>query len=236
MYNRSAEIYDAIYRSQGKDYAGEAGKILALVQMYKRSQGRSLLDAGCGTGAHLPYLREAFDVEGLDYSEHMLAMARAKHPDVCFHHADMVDFQLDHRFDVITCLFSAIGYVGTLRRLSQAISTFARHLTPGGVALVEPWFGPGILDTGEIHATFVNEPELKIARMNINRVEGRLSYLDFEYLVGTPRGIEHFHETHALGVFTDEEYLQAFKDAGLEVVHEKEGLDGRGLYIGLQAA
>ncbi len=70
--------------------------------------------------------------------------------------------------------------------------------------------------------------------MNINRVEGRLSYLDFQYLVGTPGGIEDFCETHTLGVFTDEEYQQAFRDAGLSVFHDETGLDGRGLYIGIK--
>ncbi len=234
MYNRSAAIYDAIYQAMGKDYAGEAQKLLAFVRQYKRSEGNSLLDVGCGTGGHISYLQKHFDVQGLDGSDEMLAEARHKYPDVRFHRADMANFELDQRFDVITCLFSAIGYAQTLPRLAQTAAAFARHLKPGGLALVEPWFGPGILDTGGVHATFVNEPDLKIARMNVNRVEGSLSFLDFHYMVGTPAGVEEFCETHVMGVFTDEEYEQAFKQAGLEVTHDKEGLDGRGLWIGVR--
>lgn len=234
MYNRSAAIYDAIYSSMGKDYEGEARKIEAFVQQYKRSEGNALLDVGCGTGGHIAYLQEKFRVEGLDNSDEMLAQAQQKYPDVGFHRADMADFELGRLFDVITCLFSAIGYAETLPRLSQTISTFARHLKLGGVALVEPWFGPGVLDTGGIHGVFVDEPELKIARMNVNRVEGRLSFLDFQYLVGTPGSVENFCETHVLGVFTNDEYQQAFTDAGLRVLHDEAGLDGRGLYIGIR--
>ncbi len=234
MYHRSAAIYDAIYSAMGKDYAGEAAKLEELIQEYKRSEGNRLLDVGCGTGGHIAHLVPRFQVEGLDNSAEMLAEARRKYPQVHFHLADMADFKLDHAFDVITCLFSAIGYALTLPRLSQALRAFADHLQPGGVALLEPWFGPGVLDTGKIHAVYVDQPELKIARMNVNRVEGRVSYLDFEYLVGTPGGVSHFCETHALGIFTDDEYRQAFTNAGLRVIHDETGLDGRGFYIGIR--
>jgi SAM-dependent methyltransferase len=232
MYNRSAMVYDAIYHAQGKDYGTEAQKICLLVQKYKKSGGTSLLDLACGTGNHIGYLKEKFDLEGLDNSKEMIEVARNKFPGLRFHLAEMVDFEIGRSFDVITCLFSAIGYVVTLSRLEQALNTIARHLYPGGVTIIEPWFGPGVLDLGRVHAVFVDEPELKIARMNINRIEKNISYLDFQYLVAIPQGIEDFKETHSLGIFTDDEYQQAFQHAGLEVFHDIEGLDGRGLYIG----
>ena len=234
MYNRSATVYDAIYRAQGKDYAGESQKLYALIEQNKLSNGNSLLDIACGTGGHLAYLQQNFKVEGLDNSEEMLIAARNKFPDINFIHADMTDFEIDHSFDVITCLFSAIGYIQTLPRLFQAIQNMTSHLLPGGVIIVEPWFGPGTLDIGKVHATFVDEPELKIARMNINRVEGDISFLDFHYMVATPKGIEYFSETHALGLFTEDEYSQSFHAAGLKTIHEPKGLDGRGLYIGIK--
>jgi SAM-dependent methyltransferase len=235
MYTDSASTYDAIYRAQHKDYAAEAAKVAECVQRFKNTPGKRLLDVGCGTGIHAAILRSEFEVEGLDISEEMLAIARQNYPDIRFHHGSMVDFKLDHRFDVIVCLFSAIGYVETLPLLNQAVRSMAEHLNPGGVLIVEPWFAPGIIQSGGIYASFVDEPDLKVARMNVGRVEGNVSYLDFHYLVATPRGVEHFTEQHALGLFTDEEYLHSFRLAGLEVVHDQEGLDGRGLYIGIKA-
>ncbi|MBI1794285.1 MAG: class I SAM-dependent methyltransferase [Chloroflexi bacterium] len=235
MYNRSAIIYDAIYRAQGKDYLAEAEKLRALIKQCKRSDGKSLLDVACGTGNHLAYLQENFDVEGLDNSKEMLDIAQNKFPNLNFHLADMADFEIAHSFDVIACLFSAIGYAQTFPRLTQTIKTIARHLRPGGVAIIEPWFGPGDLDTGKVHATFVDEPELKIARMNINRVEGNISFLDFHYMVATPKGVEYFTETHALWLFTPDQYQKAFEEAELKLIRDEEGLDGRGLYIGLKS-
>ena len=54
----------------------------------------------------------------------------------------MTAFDLGCRFDVVTCLFSSIGYVGTVERLDQAIATMAAHLEPGGTLIVEPWLSP----------------------------------------------------------------------------------------------
>ncbi|MGE5072745.1 MAG: class I SAM-dependent methyltransferase [Anaerolineae bacterium] len=236
MYERSAAIYDAIYRTQRKDYRLEVVKLEALIDRYKVSDGNRLLDVGCGTGGHFAFLRDHFDVQVLDNSEAMLAQAQTKHPDIRFHRADMADFNLGEQFDVITCLFSAIGYTQTLPRLNHTFATFARHLRLGGVVLVEPWFGPGILQDNKVWATFVDEPELKVARMNINRIEGGLSYLDFHYMVGTPQGIEYFQDTQVMGLFTHAEYMQAVKAAGLKAIHDEAGLDGRGLYIGVREA
>ncbi len=232
MYNRSAMVYDAIYHTQGKDYRTEVQRICMLIHEYKKSGGTSFLDLACGTGNHIGYLKEMFDLEVLDNSKEMIEVAQKKFPGLRFHLEDMVDFEIGRSFEVITYLFSAIGYVVTLPRLVQALKTIARHLYPGGVTIIEPWFGRGVLDVGQVHAVFVDEPELKIARMNINRIENNISYLDFHYLVAMPQVIEDIKETHPPGIFTDDEYQQAFRHAGLEVFHDLEGLDGRGLYIG----
>jgi hypothetical protein len=128
-------------------------------------------------------------------------------------------------------MFSSIGYVRTAERLRSAVSSMARHLEPGGVLVVEPWLSPEVWVDRHVGAVFVDQPELKIARMNVGEREGNLSIFEFEYLVGTPNGLERFNERHELGLFTVEQYLKAFRAAGLEVDHDPEGPMGRGLYI-----
>jgi hypothetical protein len=71
--------------------------------------------------------------------------------------------------------------------------------------------------------------------MNTSFRDGRVSYFDFHYLIGTPEGTEYFTERHELGLFEVEEMKDAFEAADLEVIHDEEGIAGRGLYIGKRA-
>jgi SAM-dependent methyltransferase len=230
VFSRSARIYDAVY--SWKDYGREAELVHELVQARKPG-AETLLDVACGTGAHLAELRRWYRCEGLDLDGELLAVARERLPDVPLHRGDMRDFDLGRRFDAVTCLFSSIGYVLTVEALAAGIAAMARHLEPGGVLLVEPWLSPEGVRVPQVGAVFVDEPELKIARVNAIEVDGRLSSFEFHYLVGTPAGVEHFTERHELGLFTREEQLAAFRAAGLAVEHDEEGLMGRGLYVGL---
>lgn len=232
MFSESEKYYDEIYGAMGKDYIAEANKVHQFIQKYKHIDGNTLLDVACGTGAHAGPLSNHYKVEGLDLDAHMLKVARRKYPKIRFHHGDMTGFDLGRQFDVITCLFSSIGYVKTKTNLRKAIRTMSRHLLPGGVLLVEPWFTPEQWNPGRVFVLRVEKPDLKIIRMSRSGQRGKISSIEFQYLIGTPERIEHNVEHHTLGLFTHEEYLEAFHSAGLQVVHNKRGLDGRGLYIG----
>lgn len=235
MFSKSAQYYDEIYASIDKDYSAEADKAHKIIQKYKQSKGKLLLDVACGTGAHAGPLRKHYKVEGLDLDPEMLAVARKKHPKITFHQGDMTDFDLGHQFDVIVCLFSSIGYVKTKSRLQKAIKTMNRHLLPGGVLLIEPWFTPKQWHPGRVFATQVNRPNLRIVRMSHSGQKGKLSHIEFQYLIGTSKGIEHHIEIHELRLFTHKEYMDAFKAAGLRITRDPKGLDGRGLYIGTKS-
>lgn len=233
-YTKSAAFYDAIYASRNKDYAQEAERLHELIRQHKRSFGKSVLDVACGTGIHISFLKKFYGVEGLDLEKRMLKIARERCPSVVFHHGDMVDFKLNRQYDAITCLFSSIGYVKTVGNLRKTVKNFARHLKPGGVAIIEPWFTPEAWHPGSVHATFVDQPELKIARINVSERKRRLAVMNMHHLVGTHQGVTYFAELHEMGLFTHEEYLKAFRACGLQVMYDSEGLMGRGLYIGLK--
>ncbi len=109
--------------------------------------------------------------------------------------------------------------------------TFARHLRPGGVLIVEPWYSPDQWKDGNLAALFVDEPDLKVARMNVSRRDANVSIINFHYMVGSSDGIRTFTEPHRLTLFTHDEYRQALTRARFTVEHDEQGLMQRGLYI-----
>jgi ubiquinone/menaquinone biosynthesis C-methylase UbiE len=234
VHARSALYYDALHRAQGKDYAAEATRLHSIVEKYGKSGG-AWLDVACGTGRHIEHLRAWYKCEGLDVDRGMLNIAQERCPDVQFHCQDMIGFHLDTKFEAVTCLFSAIGYVPTAARLDQTVATMARHLKPGGVVIVEPWFRPHQWRDGYLDAKFADEPDLKVARMSVSRRDSNVSILNFNYMVAGNDGVRTFAEPHRLMLFTDDEYRRAFERAKLDVEYDEVGLTGRGLFIGTPA-
>src|SRR4051794_5205052 len=62
------------------------------------------LDIGCGSSGRIIQLllHRGFEVEGLDLSSKMIALARTKHPGVAFHHADICSFVFTAGYDFIS--------------------------------------------------------------------------------------------------------------------------------------
>lgn len=236
MYSQSSKYYDALYGSLGKDYHAESARISQIVSERCRSGGNDLLDVACGTGKHIEHLRGQFACEGLDVSRSMIEIAQERNPDVPFHLGDMIGFNLGKRYDVVLCMFGAIAYAPSVQRLEQTLQTFARHLKPGGVVLVEPWVRPEDWKDGAVHALFVDEPDLKVARMSVSRRDANVSVLHFHYMVASRDGIRTFTEPHRLTLFTADEYRNAFRKAGLFLEFENDGFSGRGLYVGFSRA
>ena len=232
MFSKSARFYDAIYSF--KDYRHEARQIRKLIQS-RNADARTLLDVACGTGHHLQYLHNDFEVQGLDLDTGLLEIAKQRVPDVQLHEGDMRSFDVGVTFDAVTCLFSSIGYVTSEDELRAAIACMAVHLNPGGVLVVEGWLAPDEWNNDHIGSLYVDQDDLKIARMNVPETKGRFSIVDFHYLVATHEGVEHFTEPHSLYLFTRDEYLGAFEAAGLSVEVNETALMGRGVYVGVKS-
>lgn len=232
MYSATARYYDLIY-TRFKNYTDESRNIAALIKTV-HPQAKTILDVACGTGEHARILSEMFgyEVDGLDLEADFVSMAAAKNPRGNFYHADMQDFELTKKYEVVMCLFSSIGYAKTLDKVVKSLRCFRQHLAAKGIILVEPWFTPGILKDGQVTLKTVESGDVKLCRMSYIDFEGNISRIKFEYLLGQPDGIAHYAEIHELGLFTIDEMKSAFNQAGLKVEYDPEGIDNRGLYIG----
>jgi ubiquinone/menaquinone biosynthesis C-methylase UbiE len=229
-YAKSAEVYDALALAK-KNYVREAERVHDLVHERKHTGGNDLLDVACGTGLHAEVFRRWYTVEGLDLSEGQLAVARRRLPGVRLYHADMTHFETGKQYDAITCLYGAMGELLNVEQVNSAIGTMAKHLKPGGVLVVEPWLRPEQFHEGRIWSDFVDEPDLKVARMTVAERRGNIVDLHMHHMVGRPSNVEEFVEHHQEALYTVAQFMNALTLAGLDTAYDAEGLNGRGLYV-----
>lgn len=239
IYAREARWYDAIYTARGRDVDGEIGHLAGVIDA-AGVRLRSLLDVACGTGVHLERWRDrGVDVVGCDVSPDMLDVARTRLPDVELVECDMRELDLDRSFDVVTCLFSAIGHVADGTSLDAAVAAMARHVAPGGLLLIEPWLTPDRVEPGgKRDVVGAKDDEGAIARVSRSWREGDDLVVEFGWGVATRDGIEFDREMVRLPLVSPERYQQSVRRAGLVASwQEAEGFGaGRGLLIGRRAA
>jgi SAM-dependent methyltransferase len=218
QYDDLARWYDPLYAAAGKDPAAEARALLDVAQRLG-VRPASLLDVACGTGKHLVTFHEMIgDVVGIDNAPAMLDIARDRLSDeVTLRHGDMRRFDLGRTFDVVTCLFSAIGHVRDEDDLEAAIGAMAAHVAPGGALLVEPWLTPDrIVEDGRRSLDTVTTDDGVCARAIRSEVRGDVLVLQFAWAVATREGIRTADESFRMPLFDRERYLAAVERTGLE--------------------
>jgi len=235
LYGDLARYYDKIY--QGKDYVKDIDRLQGLLDRYGPPPGDELLDIGCGTGNHVEILEKRFRCTGVDVEEEMLAIAREKVPSATFVEGDMRSIDLGREYDVVTSLFGTLGYARDEDGLWGTIENMARHLRPGGLMVVDPWYTPDRWIDGFVNLTTVDEPELKIARVGHSTRIEEISRMELHYLVAEKGvGVRHYEEVHEMGLFEVELVLGSMREAGLDARFLEEGFadDDRGTYVAVK--
>ncbi|GAA1272446.1 hypothetical protein GCM10009677_26920 [Sphaerisporangium rubeum] len=232
-----SEVYDLVYQRRGKDYEQEAREVVTLVRS-RKADADSLLDVACGTGEHLRSLRHIFShVEGVELSDTMREAARAKLPGVAVHPGDIRDFDLGRTFDAVTSLYSTVGYMASTSELDSAVASMARHVSPGGVLIVEPWYFPERFTDGHIGSDLVRDDVRTVTRVARSVRHGDAVRQEAHYIVADADGIRHFEHVQVFTLFTPQQYVAAFERAGCsaDYVQRDDILAGRGLFVGVKS-
>jgi SAM-dependent methyltransferase len=118
-------------------------------------EGSTVLELGCGTGDLLFAVKPAVGY-GVDFSEGMIAKARAKFPGLTFIHADAADFSCDIRFDyvIMSDLLSSLWDIQeVIRNLKNLIHPRTKVIISSYSYIWEP-----VLKFGELTGLKARQP------------------------------------------------------------------------------
>jgi trans-aconitate methyltransferase len=228
-----AKYYDQIYLKR-KDYGKEAEAVKCIIRRFEKQQSKSLFDIGCGTGEHLKYLSLDFHCAGIDVNRSMINIAKNKVPNAKFKVADMINFQLKEKFDVIISLFSSIGYVENFNKLVKTLENFHKHLNEKGLVIVEPWIFKQNFRKGYVVLDTYEDEKVKLARMATSKIVKSKWVIFMHYLISEKGEIRYFREQHKMLAIEYEGYIKAFESSGFRNVKflKEDFWDGcRGLFI-----
>jgi SAM-dependent methyltransferase len=114
-------------------------KVLTHIQKHYGTQRKDIkvLDAACGTGGLLSFLREnGFEnVSGFDYSQHAVSFSQQRKLDVS--HGDLRKaeaFRSEEKYDVICC--NDALYFLTDEEIINTLAIFRKRLKPNGIILI----------------------------------------------------------------------------------------------------
>ena len=131
-YRDLAHIYDIV--NQNKDYSRETD---FLEKLFRDRKIETILDVGCGTGTHMKLLEEkGFECNGVDLNQEMLEVAREKVKGELIQ-ADMKNFDLNKKYDAVTCLFAAFNHLKNREEAKKALKCFKKHLNEKGFLLID---------------------------------------------------------------------------------------------------
>ncbi len=218
-----ARLYDAMYAN--KDYTRECDAIEGAIRRYGDGGAyRAVLDLGCGTGNHSVALaRRGYDVAGVDLSEDMLAVARAKAAAAgvraAFHRGDMRDAALGRTFDIALILFAALGYQTEDAAVAGTLANVRRHLRVGGLLLLDVWNAPTLLREGAPdRLSVVERPGGQLIKASTRTLRPGSAVVDVRMRVWEIEGTTltgSADETHRMRAFAPPELERFLGDGGL---------------------
>jgi trans-aconitate methyltransferase len=96
---------------------------------------KTAIDIGCGSSGRFidVLLEKGLTVEGLDLSTEMLNLAKRRHPDILFHHADICTWDFPKQYDFISAWDSI--WHAPLDQQADVLRKLCNGLNSGGVLI-----------------------------------------------------------------------------------------------------
>lgn len=212
-YNELAWV-DEILTDQ-ESYQVETSVYINQIKKPINKDNITILHLGCGAGGHDYHFKKKFEVTGLDISPGMLEIARRVNPEVDYHLGDMRDFEFARCFDVVI-IPDSIAYMSNLIDLRKVLVNAKKHLLTGGVIIIVANIKDNFRNSNFVYTGQTGDIDVTLFENNhiisASSYEATLFYLIRQ---GTEKNI--YVETHTLGLFSYQEWLDLLTDMDLEI-------------------
>ena len=191
--------------------------------------GARILDVPCGQGRHAHLLAEAgYDVDGLDYSRDLLAVARKRGtgPNLRYTQGDMrrLPSRWTDRFDAVLNLFTSFGFFTHPADDAQVVREFARVLKPGGLLIWHGGSRDGVMARFLARDWWTSDKTLFAQERAFDPLSGLLTVRS-TWTSGKQQGTRE----HSIRLYTASALSQVFADNGLVIEHAYDSFSDKPL-------
>ncbi|MDQ3871289.1 MAG: class I SAM-dependent methyltransferase [Chloroflexota bacterium] len=225
----------ALARYYDLDLSVEPGDLPLYVALAQRTGG-PVLELAVGTGRlAVPLASAGWEVIGVDRDPHMLARAhdrwravdgdRAARLELVT--ADLVEVELRRSFALVVLALNSLLLLGSGDLQAGALRTMARHLRPGGLAVVDVWLpGPDdlALYDGRLLLEWIRDDQEtgeRVAKMTSAVHDAATATVDLEAIFDAwpPGGgaVRRVARRDRLRLVSGDELVRRAEDAGLAV-------------------
>lgn len=225
--NVYASSYDALY--QDIDYDGHYSLMSTLLRARSDRKIERVLDVGCGTGQYAKrFTDDGYKVFGVDQSEEMLEIARARVPGLLTACSKAASFSLGGRLDAAIMVGDILSYHQSIDDVCAALLNVRNNLLPGAPFYLDAWCANAVLSEGPgDRAKVVNYNGADIIRIAKSSLDlaNSLCTVTYDVMCVKDDVMTKTRERHVMRYFTPSELGLLLKIAGFRDIRVLRGYD-----------
>src|SRR3989344_3092677 len=140
-----------------------------------------------------------------------------------------VDFleKVFKKFDIVICMFSALGYVTENKQIEYFFKSVKKHLNENGLLVLDVWNGLGVmheLPSSREKTTEISDKNIKITRrsfplLDVKNHINKVRFLVKVHELSSEKLIVEYEENHVVRFFFPQELKKYMNDEGIQLVH-----------------